>query len=179
MSNKVSNYPNAAKPDATPEEIGALVEALDGLRKLPPVNKNDPEGVKTRLDYYFQYCAEYGVRCSVEGMVLALGRSRQTLWEWENDPKSKSGELIRRAKELVNTMLTAWTMTGKINPVFSIWLQKNHFGYSDTKTLEIRQAQPERATMSDLEEQLEAAGLVWNEKKGEFVPIIDADIREV
>ena len=179
MSNKNSNWPNAAQPDATPAEIGELVQTLDELRKLPPVSKNSPEQVKERLDYYFRYCGEYGVRCSVEGMVLALGRSRQCLWEWENDPKSKSGELIRRAKDLINAMLTAWTMNGKINAVYSIWLQKNHFSYSDNKVLEIRQAQPEHATMSDLEEQLEAAGLVWNEKKGEFVPIIDADIREV
>lgn len=179
MSNKNSNYPTNAKPDADPAEIGELVGIMDGLRRLPPVSKGEPEAVRERLNYYFQYCADYGVKPSVESMTLALGKSRQSLWEWENDPKSKSGELIRRAKDLINAMLTTWTMSGKINPVYSIWLQKNNYGYSDTKTLEIKQAQPEHATMSDLEEQLEAAGLVWNEKKGEFVPIIDADIREV
>lgn len=39
MSNKVSNFPNAAKPKATPQEIGELVGVMDELRKLPPVSK--------------------------------------------------------------------------------------------------------------------------------------------
>ena len=80
MSNKVSNFPNAAKPKATPEEIGQLVGVMDELRRLPPVSKNDPEQVRERLDYYFQYCTENGIKCSVEGMTLALGKSRQSLW---------------------------------------------------------------------------------------------------
>ncbi len=138
MSNKVSNFPNAAKPQATPEEIGQLVGIMDELRKLPPVSKREPDKVKERLDYYFQYCTNNGVKCSVEGMTLALGVSRQTLWEWENDIGSKSGELVRRAKELINTLLTQWSMDGKMPFPFTIWLQKQHYGYSDTKVLEIK-----------------------------------------
>lgn len=179
MSNKVSNYPNAAPPNATPEEIGELVATLDELRKLPPVSRNDPEGVKQRIDFYFSYCAEYGVKPSVEGLVCACGRSRQSLWQWENDEKCKSGEYVRRAKDLINAMLTTWGMNGKVNAVYAIWLQKNNHGYSDSKTLEIKQKEPEHHSFSDLEEQLAAAGLVWNEQKGEYVPVIDAEVREV
>lgn len=177
MSNKVSNYPNAAKPQATPEEIGQLVEVMDGLRKLPPVHKNNPAEVRERLDHYFQYCADYGQKPSVEGLVLSTGVSRQTLWQWENDEKSKSGELVRRAKELINAMLVSWTMDGKLNAIFSIWLQKNHFSYSDNKVIEIK-TQPEHATISDLEAQLEENGLMWSEERKEYIPVVEGKCKE-
>lgn len=168
MSNKVSNFPNAAKPKATPQEIGQLVGVLDELRRLPPVSKNEPEKVRERLDFYFQYCEQNGVRCSVEGMVLALGKSRQTLWEWEHDSESKAGELVRRAKELINTLLTQWSMDGKMPFPYTIWLQKNHFSYSDNKVLEIK-PYTEREPVS-LEKQLEESGLIWDEQLEEYIP---------
>lgn len=171
MSNKVSNFPNAAKPKATPEEIGQLVGVLDELRRLPPVNKNEPEKVKERLDYYFKYCEQNGVRCSVEGMVLALGKSRQTLWEWEHDNESKAGELVRRAKELINTLLTQWSMDGKMPFPYTIWLQKNHFSYSDNKVLEIKPYMEKEPI--NLEQQLEDSGLIWDEELEEYVPADD------
>lgn len=182
LSNKVSNWPNAVPPNASPEEIGELVATLDELRKLPPVSKSDPEGVRERLNYYFNYCGDYGVKPSVEGMCLTLGVSRQGIWKWENDEKSKAGEYVRRAKDLINTLLTTWGMNGKVNAVYAIWLQKNNFSYSDTKTLEIKQAEPERHSLSDLEEQLAEAGLVWDEQKREYVSVIDVlpeNIKEV
>lgn len=138
MSNKNSNYPTNAKPNATPAEIGELVGIMDNMRKLPPVTKKEPEIVKERLDYFFRYCADHGVKPSVEGMSLALGVSRQSLWEWESDTQSKAGQLVARAKELINSLLTTWTMNGKINAVYAIWLQKNNSGYSDSKVLEIK-----------------------------------------
>lgn len=168
MSNKNSNYPTNAQPSATPAEIGQLVGIMDNMRKLPPVSKREPEKVEERLNYYFQYCTDNGVKPSVEGMSLCLGVSRQSLWEWENDTGSKSGQLVARAKELINSLLTTWTMNGKINAVYTIWLQKNNSGYSDTKTLEIKpQTEPQRIS---LEQQIEESGLVWDEQLEEYVP---------
>lgn len=168
MSNKNSNYPTNAQPNATPAEIGQLVGIMDNMRKLPPVSKREPEKVEERLNYYFQYCTDNGVKPSVEGMSLCLGVSRQSLWEWENDTGSKSGQLVARAKELINSLLTTWTMNGKINAVYTIWLQKNNSGYSDTKTLEIKpQTEPQRIS---LEQQIEESGLVWDEQLEEYVP---------
>lgn len=168
MSNKNSNYPTNAQPNATPTEIGQLVGIMDNMRKLPPVSKREPEKVEERLNYYFQYCTDNGVKPSVEGMSLCLGVSRQSLWEWENDTGSKSGQLVARAKELINSLLTTWTMNGKINAVYTIWLQKNNAGYSDVKTLEIKpKTEPQHIS---LEQQIEESGLVWDEQLEEYVP---------
>lgn len=168
MSNKNSNYPTTAQPNATSAEIGELVGMMDGLRKLPPVKKREPEGVEERLSYYFKYCADNGIKPSVESMSLSLGISRQSIWEWEQDTGSKAGQLVARAKELINSLLTTWTINGKINAVYTIWLQKNNSGYSDTKTLEIKpQTEPHHIS---LEEQIEESGLVWDEVREEYIP---------
>jgi len=65
MSNKNSNYPTNAQPKATPAEIGELVGIMDGLRRLPAVSKREPEKVEERLNYYFQYCTDKGIRVSL------------------------------------------------------------------------------------------------------------------
>lgn len=105
---------------------------------------------------------------SVEGLALALGTSRQVLWNWEQDSNSKAGQIISRAKLLINALLTDFTLNGKINFAYSIWLQKNHFGYSDTKTVElVPKSDP---SSIPLEQQIEDAGLVWDDETGEFVP---------
>lgn len=168
MSNKNSNYPTTAQPKATPAEIGQMVGIMDNMRKLSAVSKREPEKVQERLDYYFQYCTDNGVKPSVEGMCLCLGVSRQSVWEWEQDAQSRSGQLVARAKELINSLLTSWTMDGKVNPVYSIWLQKNNYGYTDNRTIEIKpQTEPHNV---NIEQQIEEAGLVWNSQLEEYIP---------
>ena len=69
---------------------------------------------------------------------------------------------------MINALLTDFTLNGKINFAYSIWLQKNHFGYSDTKTVELV---PKSDPVSiPLEQQVADAGLVWDDETGEFVP---------
>ncbi len=138
MSNKNSNYPTNQKINCTPAEMGNKVLSLDELRKLPPVRKQDPDKVRERLDFYFKYCEENGLKPSVEGMSLATGISRQGMWKWEQDEHSEAGQLITRAKSLINTILTEFAMDGKLAFPYAIWLQKNHFSYSDNKVLEIK-----------------------------------------
>ena len=155
------------KNNVPASEISETVNTLDVLRQLPPCDKRRPREVKERIDYYFTYCSQNGVKPSTEGLCLALGLSRQNMWKWETDGASEAGELIRRAKQLINALLTDWTMQQKINPVYAIWLQKNNFQYSDSKTLEITaHTENEPKTTNDM---LEEMGLVWDETKGEFI----------
>ena len=97
---------------------------------------------------------------------MALGTTRQNLWLWEQSD-SEIGEIIGRAKTLINAMLTDFAMNSKISPVFGIWLQKNHFGYSETKQIEII---PPRESHKTLEQQVTESNLVWDDETGEFIP---------
>lgn len=131
MSNKNSNFPTNQKINCAPAEMGCKVASLDELRRLPPVKKQEPDKVRERLDFYFKYCEENGLKPSVEGISLTTGVSRQGLWKWEQDERSEAGQLITRAKSLINTILTEFAMDGKLAFPYAIWLQKNHFQYAD------------------------------------------------
>lgn len=134
---RANNSPtNLGKPDLTTTEMSDLLEVLDGFRQLPPVSKNDVQELNRRLDGYFKACSDNGVLPTVESMCLTCGVSRQALWKWQQDG-SEAGKIIERAKEVINAILATSAICGKVNPVYAIWLQKNHFAYSDTQTLEI------------------------------------------
>lgn len=127
--NKISNFPSNQVPKTIDGQAAAL-SALDSFRQLKPCEKNNPEAVKTRINDYFGICQEYGLRPTVEGLCLALGRSRQAVWMWEQEG-TKSGELVSNAKLAINALLADLAVSGKLNPVCLVWWQKNHYGYKD------------------------------------------------
>lgn len=128
------NFPTTGRPDLTPAELGASIEIFDQMRKLEPCRKNDPAAIRKRLDDYFCTCSECGMPPAVESMALALGVTRKTLWAWEQEG-GEAGELISRAKALINGYLTTAALSGKANPVYIIWMQKNNYGYCDNITI--------------------------------------------
>lgn len=135
MSNNRSNFPNAAKPTTEPGEISSMVKGYETLWELPPVRKGEVELAKQRIAEYFQFCQSADRKPSVEGLALALGTSRQNLWLWEQ-AGDEMGEIVARAKALINAMLTDFAMNNKIPCVYGIWLQKNHFGYTEAIVLD-------------------------------------------
>lgn len=135
MSNNRSNFPNAVKPTTEPGEISSMVKGYETLWELPPVRKGEVELAKQRIAEYFQFCQSADRKPSVEGLALALGTSRQNLWLWEQ-AGDEMGEIVARAKALINAMLTDFAMNNKIPCVYGIWLQKNHFGYTEAIVLD-------------------------------------------
>ncbi|MGN0340150.1 MAG: terminase small subunit [Lachnospira sp.] len=133
---KANNSPTNWSEGLTTEDKGNMLTVFDSFRRLPPVRKDDVPEINQRLDDYFKICSDNAIIPTVEGMTIALGVSRQSLWKWENTDY-EAGAIINRAKATINAMLTSATIQGKVNPVYSIWLQKNNFQYSDTQTLQV------------------------------------------
>lgn len=136
MSNMKSNWPNAADPNVTASEMSAKIAIFNEMRRLPKIQKNDPEGLEKRVDEFFQFCCEKSVKPTVEALALVCGVTRETLCEWQHSG-SRNGEIITRAKSVINALMTDWGVEGKLNPVTMIWLQKNNYGYSDSQTVTI------------------------------------------
>lgn len=136
---KVNNSPTnwMARLEADREANSGLLTMLNHFRQLPPVHKNEPEQIQSRLDEYFKACSEAGAVPTIESMSLALGVSRISLWKWANDDNSEAGQIIARAREMINATIATATAGGKLNAIYSIWLQKNHFNYSDVSTLQL------------------------------------------
>ena len=100
---------------------------------LPPIDISDPKQVEQRLLDYFQYCLDNDRKPQVVGMCNWLGISRQTLNEWENGVTRAAthGDIIKRAKSMLEEMWADYMLNGKINPASGIFLSKNWFNYKD------------------------------------------------
>lgn len=133
---RANNSPTNWSEGLTTADKSNMLTVFDSFRRLPPVRKNDIEEINQRLDDYFKICADAGIVPTVEAMELVLGVSRQAMWKWQQE-NCEAGEIVSRAKTIINAMLTTATMAGKCNPVYSIWLQKNNFGYSDAQVLQL------------------------------------------
>jgi len=121
-----------------PGEVSQMLSDIVQLSRLPKVATD--EELQERIDWYFQYCIKNDIRPGVEGMALACGVNRRTLWDWETGYSrsgSRRGEIIRQAKQQLAAFLEKLTLYGKINPVSAIFMAKNHFGYQDKTELEI------------------------------------------
>lgn len=135
-----ANYPQQKVNEMcenNPDFVKNTVASLMELRtKGKPQNV---EELKIRIDDYFHFCSDNGFRPALESLSLSLGVSRITFWQWRNGSRgSEWQEVCESAAQMIITFLEACMMSGKINPVSSIFLLKNIAGYSDAQTLEIR-----------------------------------------
>lgn len=103
------------------------------IASLPKIDIKDAEQVKKRINEYFTICCGSDMKPSMAGLALAIGISRQTLWEWANDVvrKGEFGDAIKKAVQMLDLQMVDYMQNGKINPVSGIFLMKNNFGYTD------------------------------------------------
>lgn len=132
MSNKNSNFPTN---DLNKLPDGFCTNTVGSLRELAINGKPKTiEELETRIDDYFKYCQQKDFRCGIESLCLALGVSRQTLWNWCNGIGCSEAwkEKCCIAKQFILTFLEQATWQGKINPASSIFYLKNWGNYKDS-----------------------------------------------
>jgi len=130
----IANLPDVRVNELKPNEVADALGGYSAILSLPPCRKSDPVGVQERLLKFWEFC-EKGHRPTVEMACLFLGVSRMTLLEWTRDPYSEAGELVSRTKAAINAFLTDATFNGSVPFAYTIWSQKNNFGYKDTVDL--------------------------------------------
>ena len=125
-----------------PGDNTRIVQTSMKFFDMPKVDLHDPEAVRERLAEYFNIYGEADLKPTVAGMAMALGVDRRRLWAIANgQPNGGNGykvnippestDLIKKAYEILETSMEAYANAGKINPVMSIFMMKNHFGYQD------------------------------------------------
>jgi len=136
----IGNNGITTEPGDNTKYIAVSMELTD----LPAIDLHDPEQVEDRLHDYFNIHMKYDMKPTVVGMAIALGNgiTRQTLWAIKNDqPSGGAGyktalpsevaDSIKKAYLLLENLWENYAQNGKMNPVTSIFLGKNNFGYSD------------------------------------------------
>ena len=140
---KRSSIVNALKGDmgVDPGDNTRIVQTNMKFFDMPKVDLNDSDAVRVRLGEYFQIYADADLKPTVAGMATALGVNRQRLWEiktgamvggtTQQSLPSETLDLIKKAYDILEMSMENYASSGKVNPVISIFMMKNHFGYQD------------------------------------------------
>ena len=136
--------------------------------------KTDEECAE-RLQEFFQVLSETGELPSVEKMALALGTTRQSIWNWENGIKCSPArqQMIKQAKEMLAAMDADLVSNNKIPQVTYIFRAKNFFGMKDQTDVVITPNNPIGAEVPEEELRKRIAGDVVIDKDA-----IDAEYHE-
>lgn len=124
-----------------PGDNTRIVQTSMKFFDMPKVDLHDPEAVRVRLCEYFQIYDEADLKPTVAGMAMCLGVDRRRLWEIKAGAAvgghgnqhlpPETLDLIKKAYEILEMSMENYATSGKINPVMSIFMMKNHFGYQD------------------------------------------------
>ena len=111
-----------------------------------------PEEGINRITEYLEICIKNNMKPTLEGLATAFGIDRKTIYKWANNIDSNSlpvnfRTVIKKVYQLLNSNFTDLSINGKINPVISIFLMKNNFGYKDQT--EVLQTTTTESTKAD------------------------------
>ena len=126
------------------------------IATLPSIDTADEKQVEKRIYEYFQICADNDMKPSMAGMALAIGVTRETLWQWSvgNFRNDTHHNTIKKAVQMLDSQMVDYMQNGKINPVSGIFLMKNNFGYKDQQEVVVTPNAPlgEQVSAEELRE---------------------------
>ena len=127
--------------DLTQGDNRKAISDMLHVYSMPPIDIDSDEAVEQRIFEYFQYCIEKDIRPGVEGMAMALGVNRRTLWDWETGNRRGNSivraDIIKKAKQFIALYLENLAQNNKIYPATWIFMMKNHYGYKDQQDITI------------------------------------------
>lgn len=124
--------PSVPSPDKKQrDEKGRL---LPGVQIAKGHFKFTPQELKEKLCNYFKECQEQDKIPTIINMCLAIDTTRETIREYLQNPLFV--DEIKKAKERICGEWEQKALRNKINPIFTMFLLKNHYGYTDVRHVE-------------------------------------------
>lgn len=127
-----------------------------------------PEAGIERISEYLEICIKNNMKPTVEGLATAFGVDRRTLYKWVHNIDSDSLPVnfrvtLKKVYQVLNSNFTDLSINGKINPVISIFLMKNNFGYKDQNEV-IQTTRTESTKADDLIQKYDIIDADFTEK---------------
>lgn len=177
-----------AKPIEADNTLEAVLNITIESLKIgrPPAYQDSEAGLsefKENTIAYFQYVKDTNANPDIEKMLVPdiealctyLGITRQTLFTYERQRGSSWQDFIKQTKNAIAACKKELAFHQQIPPVIAMFDLTNNHSYvnsSEFRIEPISDKAPEKHL--SLEEQIQQAGLVWSDEKGEYIPMIEA-----
>lgn len=180
-----TEYKNKGK--CAPLEKNDLTAILDmtittSVQRLgrPSEYPNTKEGLQAFIDKtidYFEYVKavneneelEQKLIPDIENWAVYLGITRQTIFTYEHRTPEWH-DVIANFKNAISACKKQLAMTYKIPPMVAVFDLVNNHGYVNSNEFKLTANVTNEHDTNDIERQLIANGLVWNEETQEFEP---------
>lgn len=106
----------------------------------------------------------------IENWAMFLGITRQTIWSYQQRGKEWR-DMIDYYKNVIGAVKKQLALNYKIPPMVYVFDATNNHGYVNSNQFTLNQNKPETEPKDNIDEQLKAAGLIWNEELREFEPM--------
>lgn len=144
---------NPSLNDVEPSVIADVIEATTPMLRRKAVNPANADEVEKVIAEYFIASKEKNILPTWEGVALACGVNRTTLWRWSRQEgcSKDTCEVVNRAKLCLANIDAILAMKSKISPVCYIFRSKNYYGLSDSIRLETEsRAEPEPENLESI-----------------------------
>ena len=114
------------------------------LASWEKVDKTSVPALEHRFLEYINYCAENDIKLGNQVCYIALGISKDDVYNWEHGRSMTSAhcDFIKKIKSICAGNREFLMQDGKINPITGIFWQKNYDGLRDTQNIEISGNKP-------------------------------------
>lgn len=112
------------------------------IANRPKCDLFNPDQVREYINEYFMIFQKYGLKPTIAGLALMLGTNRQRIYDMKTGISQhgkpvkypeETVEMVRSVYQMLENMMEAYSLSGKINPVMAIFHLKNHHGYRDSQ----------------------------------------------
>jgi hypothetical protein len=133
-----SNSPISQGRDSMKEPQEFVPKTVDFIMRLnemnaqPPSRENIKEMEQRFLDY-LMLCKEYQLQPGNQACYLALGVTKQDMFDWENGVRGTTFlmDFAKKVKQIISAFRESAATEGKINTVWAIFMGKNYDGLKD------------------------------------------------
>jgi hypothetical protein len=134
------------KPGDNSKYTGVLLQIMQWGK----VERSDVNALEERFWQYVDYCNKSDVRITNQAAYLALGLSKDNVYDMEHGRSfgSAHSEFIKKVKAFCAAYREMLGADGKINPVTLVWWQKNYDGLVDKQEIEVKASGQLQPTLS-------------------------------
>ena len=160
----VKGFPPAQLDNISAQKAKVITRNLIELQAMDKP-RSDTE-IVSRIDSFFNFCADSGCRPGIEALCLSLHITRTTLFRWSQGQGCSDfvRDAVIQAKNVVTAYIEQAQLSGSLNPASAIFLLKNWANYKDTVSLEDATPQDKNNNSEKLSEIIDQLGIVAKRK---------------